>query len=143
MPLNVSALEESLEALFASAPLAEAECAQLWADALQAYATAIVPASVNVTTGAAAVVPALTGMGASGAAVTILPSALTAFAATVGTGMAPAFSGTPPAAPWVPPFAPTTISAREAASTLASSIDAWMRTGTATPSSGGTPVPWS
>jgi hypothetical protein len=75
-----------------------------------------------------------------------MDAAFQAFGAAVGLGMAPAFVAVPPPAPvgFASLFAkPYQTSAAAAAAHLTPAIDAWMRTGTATPAIGGSPIPWS
>jgi hypothetical protein len=75
-----------------------------------------------------------------------MDAAMTAFAATVGAGMAPAFVAVPPPAPvnFALLFAePYPATAAEFGQRVGSAIDVWMRTGTATPAIGGAPIPWS
>jgi hypothetical protein len=75
-----------------------------------------------------------------------METAFASFASTVGTGMAPAFIATPPpgavgfAAQFAGPYPETHA---DAGDQIGSLIDTWMRTGTAVPSGGGSPVPWS
>jgi len=72
-------------------------------------------------------------------------AAFTAFAATVATGMLPAFTGTPPTAPLGVStllLAPQPTHAA-AAATFASLIDTWMKTGSATSVPPGTVLTWS
>lgn len=146
MPLNAPGLQADLESLFADPPATTAECGQAWADAVGAYASGIVPASTTVAAAQATLAGALTSAFDSGDAASPMDAAFTAFATTVGTGMAPAFVAAPPPSPvgfatlFAPPFPGTHA---EAASKFATAIDTWCRTGTATPSGGGAPVPWS
>jgi hypothetical protein len=75
-----------------------------------------------------------------------METAFTVFATAVGVGMLPAFVATPPATPvgFATQFAgPKPETHAAAASQISGIIDTWMRTGTATPSIGGAPVPWS
>lgn len=149
MPLNAPGLQDDLESEFADPPATHPECAQAWADAVGSYASSVVPASTLVTaakaTLATALAAAFSGVDAASTAAS-MESAFTAFATTVGGGMAPAFVAIPPPAPvgfaalFAPPF-PVTHAA--AAAGYASAIDTWMRTATATPSGGGAPVPWN
>lgn len=113
---------------------------------MQGYAAAIIPASTTISAAASTLSGALNTAFATEAAAAAMESAFAAFAVTVGGGMAPAFVATPPPAPvgfatlLVPPFPET----HEAGATaMKNAIDAWMKTGTATPSGGGSPVPWS
>lgn len=146
MPLNASGLESDLEALFAAPPATVAECADAWAAAVGSYASGVVPASASVAAAQAALSSALLSAFQSPSAAAPMDAAFTSFATTVGAGMAPAFVATPPPSPVgiatlsAPPY-PETHAA--AASKYATAIDTWMKTGTATPSGGGAPVPWN
>lgn len=146
MPLNPSSLQSSLEALFSAPPPTAAECAQEWADAIQSYAASIVPASTTVAAGAAAMVGALTSAFGSPSAAAGFDAAFTSFAATVATGMLPAFAGVPPAAPLsvASLLAGSQPTHAAAAAAFTSLIDAWMKTGTATlVAPPNTPVTWT
>jgi hypothetical protein len=146
MPLSAPGLQSDLESLFASPPATVAECGQAWADAVGAYASGVVPASTTVSAAQATLAGALASAFGTEDAASPMDAAFQAFATTVGTGMAPAFVATPPPSPvgfatlFAPPF-PETHAA--AAQKYATAIDTWARTGTATPSGGGAPVPWS
>ena len=149
MSLDTAGLQDDIEALCESGFENIASAASAWGDAMSGYAAAVVPASTLVATATTALKAALASAFSNTVAATTaaaMEAAFTSFATTVGTGMAPAFVATPPpgsvgfATLFTPPF-PTTHAA--AASATASAIDTWMRTGTATPSGGGSPVPWS
>ena len=146
MPLVAATLEADLEALFAEPPGTTAECAQAWGDAASSYASGVVPPSTTVAAAAATLAGALTSAFAAPNAATPMDAAFTAFATTVGAGMAPAFVAAPPPSPvgfatlFAPPFPETHA---EAANKFATALDVWMKTGTATPALGGPPVPWS
>lgn len=150
MPLVVSVLSNRLASNFA-APAAEAGgCGQQWADAVKAYAAAIVPpvTAPALESAAAALAGALGGAFASPSAIGGMESAFAAFGAALALGMAPTFTGVPPAgavgfASQFGGAAPETHGA--AAGAIAGRIDAWLRTGTATlTASPNTPVPaWS
>jgi len=146
MPLNASGLKDDLEAL-ASEPEPDIPgCAQQWAEAMGAYAASIVPASTAVAAATATLKTALESAFALPAAATSMETAFLAFATTVGGGMAPGFVATPPPAPigFATQFAgPHPATHAEAAQAIADLVDAWMKTGTATPSGGGSPVAWS
>lgn len=121
--------------------------ANAWGDAIGAYFATITPPSATVaaatTTIKAALHSAFSTVGGAGAG---MESAFAAFGATVGAGMAPAFVAVPPAAPvgFAAFFARDPDGdAAQAAADIADLIDAWAKTGTATPSGGGPPVPWS
>ena len=146
MPLAPSGLSSALEGIAANPPASVAECAQAWADAVGNYASGVVPPSLTVAAAKATLASALASAFAAPAAAPLMETAFTAFAATVSGGMAPAFVGTPPPAPvgFASQFAgpkPATHAAAGAA--LSSLIDTWMKTGTATPSGGGAPSPWT
>lgn len=148
MPLSLSTLQDALESEFANPPSTSAQCAQAWADAMQSYASGIVPPSTSVSTAAGTLASALTAAFSSPAAAPLMETAFAAFAATVGAGMAAAgFTGTPPPGPVG--FAPQFLAAKPpthaaAAATYASLIDTWMKTGVATLiAPPNTPQPWS
>lgn len=74
-----------------------------------------------------------------------MEAAFAAFAATVGSGMT-GFVATPPPSPvgFATQFAlPPPATHAEAGEAIASLVDTWLKTGTATPSGGGSPSPWS
>lgn len=145
MPLATSGLHDALADIFAHPPGSAADAAHAWARAVQAYFAGVTPPSTTVSAAAAALEPQLLAAFVSPAAPPLLEVALQAFALLVGTGMLPAFVAVPPPAPVgfallaVPPFPPTQAIAVAAWTTK---IDAWARTGTATPALGGPPVPW-
>lgn len=146
MPLNAAALQSSLASLFATPPATRAACAQAWADAVNGYASAIVPASTTVAAGVAALSSSLASAFAAPSAASPFDAAFAAFAVTVAGGMLPAFTGVPPAAPLniASLLATTQPTHAAAAAAWASLIDAWFRTGTATlVAPPNTLVPWS
>lgn len=146
MPLVPATLQSQLESLFAGPPETHAECAQAWTSAVEAYAAAIVPASTAVTAACSTLSAALaSAFQVENGAVPLMEAAFLAFGATVGGGMAPAFVAAPPAGPvgFAGHFADTYDSHADAASGIADLIDTWMKTGTATPSVGGSAVNWS
>ena len=146
MPLNPAGLKTDLEALASSPKATVALCAADWASAISSYAAAVVPASTTVAAAAATLQTALISAFNSGAASAPMETAFLTFATTVGGGMAPAFVAVPPPSPvgfaglFSTPY-PSTHSA--AATGVKNAIDAWAKTGTATPSGGGSPVNWS
>lgn len=146
MPLDPDGLKSDLESLASDTHDDNASAAQAWADAVEAYAAAIVPASTTVSAAAETLSGALTTAFESGDAAGPMETAFATFAATVGTGMAPAFTATPP--PGEVGFASQFAGAHpethaDAGDQVGALIDAWMKTGTATPSGGGSPVNWS
>lgn len=146
MALNPTTLQSSLEALFAEPPATAAECAQAWADAVESYASGIVPASTTVSAAAAAMVGALEAAFASPSAAPAFDAAFATFATAVAAGQLPTFTGTPPPAPLnvaslLALTQPTHAAAAAAFTTL---IDLWFRTGSATlVAPPNTVVPWS
>lgn len=146
MPLNPAGLQSDLEAFFAAAPDTDADCAQAWADAVEAYASGLVPPSTAVTSAAAALASSLASAFATPSAASAFDAAFTTFAATVAAGQAPTFTGVPPPAPLgiaslLGSSQPTHAAA---AAAFASLIDTWMRTGTAVlVAPPNTVVPWT
>jgi hypothetical protein len=134
MPLNTAGLTSDLEALFADPPPTAAECALAWADAAEAWASGIVPPSTTVSASKAALAASLAGAFATPAAAPLMETAFLTFATAVGLGMA-GYAPVPPVAPigFAPQFAgPKPETHVEAAQQLASLLDDWMKTGTAT-----------
>lgn len=146
MSLDTAGLQGDIEDLAADPGDDIAACAAQWAAAVGDYASGVVPASTTVAAAQATLEAALAAAFAQPAAAPAIETAFAAFGVTVGGGMAPAFVAVPPAVPvgFVAQFAgpkPTTHAA--AALAISTLIDTWARTGTATPSGGGAPVPWS
>jgi hypothetical protein len=146
MPLNLSALVDGLEEVASDPPGGPAACAAAWADAVESWASAVLPASSTVAAAAGTLETALAAAFQTTNAAPAMESAFTAFAATVGGGMA-GYVPTPPPAPvgfateFPAPFPPNHAAA---ATTVAALIDAWMRTGIATLAvPPNTVVPWS
>ena len=132
MPLNAASLQSSLESLFASPPASRAGCAQAWADAVNGYAAAIVPASTTVAAAVAALSSSLSSAFAAPSAAAPFDAAFAACAVTIAGGMLPLFTGVPPPAPLgvaalLGVQRPTHAAA---AAAFAGQIDAWFRTGT-------------
>lgn len=148
MPLALPALQSGLQSAFASPGATAAECGQAWANAVQAHFAAVIPASTSVAAAASTLAGALGSAFAAPDAAPAMESAFTTFAATVGLGMAAAgFAAVPPPGPvgFGPQFAgPKPASHADAATAIASLIDSWARTGTATMvAPPNTLVPWS
>jgi len=145
MPLNPSALSSGLQSTFSAPPPSAGGCAQGWADAVQSWCSSIVPASTAVASAAATLQGALAGALAGIDAAAALESAFSAFAGTVGLGMA-GYTPTPPPGPvgFASQFAgPKPATHADAAGAIASLIDAWMRTGSSVLIATGVVVPWS
>lgn len=135
MPLNVASLSNELASNFAAPGADAGACAQQWAAAVQAYAAAVVPPSLTLAAAASALQSGLASAFGSPNAIPGMESALASFGASLAGGMAPTFTGVPPAGPvgFAALFggaAPETHGA--AGSAVASNIDTWMKTGSAT-----------
>lgn len=147
MPLDLPSLVSGLESVAADPPDTAAEAAQEWADAMEAFALAVIPPSTTVTTAAATLSTALAAAFGAPPSSAAMEIAFAAFAVTVGGGMA-GFTAVPPPLPvgfasqFTPPFPPSHI---VAATEIGNIIDTWMRTGTATaiPPPVVPPIPWS
>lgn len=145
MPLSSATLESRLRDTFERPGETVADCAAKWAGAISTYFAAIAPPSSSQVAARAALQAQLAAAFALPNAIPGMTTAMTAYAAALGAGMAPAFAAVPPPVPftWVallaPPYPET---AALAAKKIASAMDTWARTGTATPVSG-SPVPWS
>jgi hypothetical protein len=146
MPLVKSTLKAALLDTFTNFGPTIPECAAKWADAIAAYFSPVVPSSTSVAAAKATLQSSLAAAFALPSAATAMDTACTAFAVTVGAGMAPTFVAVPPPLQvgWALLFAePYPASADAAAEKIATTIDTWARTGTAMPSIGGSPSPWS
>lgn len=147
MPVNPSGLSNSLASNFASPAADAAGCAQQWADAVKSYAADVVPPSTTLETAAAALQSGLATAFAAPSAIAGMEQAFSAFGTSLAVGMAPTFTGAPPPGPvgFANQFggpAPETHGA--AAGAIASLIDTWFRTGTATlVAPPNTVTPWS
>lgn len=134
MPLNPSALSGGLASLFASPPPDAAACGNSWADAVQGWASGIVPPSTTVSAAVPALAGALISAFSHADSASDMESAFASFAATVGGGMA-GYVPTPPAGPvgFASLFGgPKPATADAAANAIANLIDTWMRTGLST-----------
>jgi len=134
MPLVVATLQNALQTLFEAPPATEVECAQQWASAIGTYTAPIFPPSTSVAAAQSALAASLVGFGAENAFGAVTDTALAAFAATLGAGMLPTYTAVPPPSP--PSLALVTAAPQDtaaaAAQLIATAIDTWMRTGTAT-----------
>lgn len=142
MALNPTGAKTTLGSLFSNPASTETAARAEWKSAIQTLAAAVVPASTTVASAATTLETAIIGFNATDAALGSLEAALVTFAATVGTGMAPAFTATPPVAPVGLSF-PTEDDAQDAADAIIDTLNTWLKTGTAVPSGGGPPVNWS
>lgn len=152
MPLNLPGLKTSLQTQFANPGTTAALCADHWGASMEAYASAVVPPSLAVSTAATALKAALAlAFVAPGpSVVAAVEAAFTAFAVAVGVGMAPAFVATPPPGPvgFAVEFAklPGAWAQTHAAAAIlwGNMINTWMTTGTAVAAGPPTPpIPWS
>lgn len=139
-------LNDQAYAGFVGFPADVAACALAWATAVDTYASAIIPASSSSAAAKTAFQTTMLGLaGANG--LVILTAAFTAYATALATGMAPTFIATPPPIPIdISSIIPVGLAGADGhtiATLLATIIDTWFRTGTATPSGGGSPVLWS
>lgn len=144
MPLGLT-LSSDIQSATESPGDTAAACAQTWATLMGTYFTGVVPASLSVAAAQTALQASLTSAfsAAPGAGISLLETAFLAFATAVGTGMAPAFIAVPPPAPVGFASLVAADTAAQAASNIASLISTWAQTGSATPSVGGSPVPWT
>jgi hypothetical protein len=146
MPLSSATLESRLRDTFEHPGATTADCSAKWAAAIGTYFAAIAPPSSTQAAARAALQTQLAASFALPNAIPSMTTALTTYVVALGAGMAPAFVAVPPPVPfaWVallaPPYPET---GALAAKKIASALDTWARTGTATSSSGGAPIPWS
>jgi hypothetical protein len=146
MPLAIPALSSGLEAVASGPGSSVHDCATGWADACKSYALGVVPPSSAVAAASSTLASAFEAAFASGNAAAGMQAALTAWAAAVGVGMAPAFVAVPPPDPpdlaslFAPPFAATHALA---AARVSTALDGWLRGATSTPAAGGAASPWA
>jgi len=151
MPLSLSACRSELGKAFdkndaaylgpiSSNQDAKDRTVQGWANALEKCAQGITPPSTSLAAAKAAMISAMTGSFADLTGATWLAS-FQAFTAALATGMSPLYTATPPAQPPIlnAPM-PSMASALDA---HAAAIVAWLKTGSATPSAGGSPIAWA
>lgn len=151
MPLNLPGLTSGLTDFFEnydSENDTEATQASRWADEIRTFTTAIVPAVLPPAQDAAkaAFEAALSGMSGSGAGIAIFDSAFAAYATALAAAMIPAPPGgnVPPPVLLSVTLSPVFVSnnmsgvtAAQAATSIATVIQAWFITGTSNA------VPWS
>tara|TARA_R110000737_G_scaffold189070_3_gene211146 strand:+ start:608 stop:1057 length:450 start_codon:yes stop_codon:yes gene_type:complete len=133
-------------------PSENEEIASVWATALGDYASGIVSAPLVPGTAEAATA-ALEGLligtlplGLAAGATGVFDAPMIAFGGLIAVGMAPLFIGIPPVVPFSAMVLPPGVlypDAESAKSAIGALIYAWFATGTATPSVGGPPIPWS
>ena len=142
---ELSKLMDASNGAFVGYPANSIAAAVNWMTAIDNYAQSVIPVSTTAAAAKTAAIAILSAP-APGAFFPALISALTTYATTLATGMAPAFTAVPPPAPIS--FAtllalPLNASVSARVSLIAGLIDTWFLTGSATPSGGGSPVPWS
>lgn len=137
MPLDTTGLTTDLTTLFVSPPNTAAECASQWATAIESYSITIVPPSTTVSAAKTTLQISLTSafennLNADTTA-SEMETAFLAFAVTVGLGMAPTFTSTPPSTSvgFRPLLDLTPSTHSEAVNSFVGVIDLWMRTGLA------------
>jgi len=145
MALDKDALAAGMKSISDNPPTSHEGAAGLWRTEIIDYVSAVVPVTALLPTDEEAFESSLATAFASEDAVPGMETAFTTLGVAIGTGMAPAFTAVPPAGPvgWATLFSGTTDDTQEAADNIATAIDDWMKTGTATPSGGGSPVNWS
>lgn len=145
MPITQTSMKTDFQSGFSAGYTSFAAAGQGWANAVGNNITSIVPASTTVAAAKATLQASLSSAFALPNAIPAMTTAFTAFAVTVGAGMAPAFVAVPPPVPLnlAALFATTRSSHSVAATDVSNLICTWLRTGTATPSGGGAPINWS
>ncbi len=116
---------------FVKFPENDAEAGLFWSNAFKTYtATMVVPPPINPLRGeiaAATMKGLLNGLSLPFAALALMPAAFAAAAAVLGSMGVPI--AIPPPAPLILPPLPPTDNALLAATTMATSVDLWIRTG--------------
>jgi hypothetical protein len=149
MPLDATSLKSTLVAIATDPPGSALEAAGRWADAAQAYASTVLPAAVPGPVAAATAVlrDALAIAFAGPDAAEAMDAAFQVFGAAVAAGISltGVFTPTSPQDPvgFVALFENTMRdTAAQGGEDIGDAIDAWMKSGTAVPLSGGTLVQW-
>lgn len=130
---------------YIESPQSTGDAAQYWADSLNIYGLAVTPASTTQAAAVSAFIGLFNTM-TPATGLVIFPTCFAAYAATLGGGMA-GWVAVPPPSPIN--FAPVQTAAVAGADQtqclvlMVDILDAWFRTGTATPVAGGPAVPWS
>lgn len=149
MVLFQTVLERDLLSLFEDPPETAALCAQRWAEAMENYASTVLPRSSTASAASAALELSLVSLFSTSLSSTTTSIAMEAawltFATTLGIGMAPDWVSTPPPGPigFSLLFEARPETHREAASNFATSIHLWLLTGIAVNSTSGATVNWS
>lgn len=153
MPLLPSVLQQELLKVmddtnpqFKGFPETVEDVANNWSNAIDLYAKGVIPASLSAPLAKQAMYGVMLGMNAPLAGLVIFPSAFTAYAVALGSGMQPTFTGVPPPAPinLTPAFAvPFEAPISTRVSVMAGIIDLWFRTGTAINNASGVTTIWA
>jgi hypothetical protein len=161
MPLSNQVLFSEFEkfmnaesASFNNFPVSPVEFGQLFSSAVDKYVSTIFPAvtpaarsqgKIALSSALAAVGPPPKGLPFT----ETISAAMAAYSITIAGGMLPAFVGVPPVQPignLIQPVFALGMASRPSAeilSAMSKIIHSWFKTGTATPSGGGSPIPWS
>lgn len=162
MPLVVATLTDQLRSFldatfegFVDYPEDEADAAAKWATAIDTYTGTgllVFPPSVAGLAAKDVLEAGMEGMSVPGAGPVVFDSAFALYCTALAAGMAPAFVATPPPPGTLAPalaaqallgIVPGGVPAAIQLAAVASIIDAYFHTGTATPASGGPPAPWA
>ena len=152
MPLVIDTLINGIKELTEpdKMPANVPEMAEKWGTIIGDYGSQVIPTCLPANSEPAMATLIATLQGVTNSPSTFIPlmtAGLTAYAVSLVPGMLPGFVGVPPPVPIVlaavVPAGLAGATGEQQAILLSGLIDAWFRTGTATPSSGGSPVPWS
>ncbi len=125
------------------------ESAIRWGDCVNSYAANVTPVSTTSEAAKLSFISAMQSVNVNaGNGLILFNNALVSYALTLAGGMVGGgFIGTPPPVPpTIQVIAPIGLgggTSEAIANMLASIIDIWFKTGTATPSSGGSPILWT
>ena len=133
---------------FIGFPIDQADSAAKWANIVDLTASGVIPQSLTASPAKDAFETAFSLIDADlQNGLIVFPASFAAYAGILAGGMAPGFVGVPPGAPIdISPVIPLGLggaSAEVCALALANIIYLWFITGTATPSGGGSTIPWS
>ena len=156
MPLIIVTLQADLDKLlfqensqFEGFPSEIVDVAENWATVVDTYASGVIPASTTVEQAKSAFNSVMLGISSSaGNGLALLTAAFTAYGTALSIGMSAAgFIGVPTPAPInFTPIVAVGLGGAGGdviADMMATIIDIWFRTGTATPVSGGPVIPWT
>lgn len=131
---------------FKGFPPTHAEAIVEWAAIAEKLLSNVVPTSTSTTVAHSAFLATMAPLSNNTNGLLLLQSAFVAYASSLIPGMLPAFVGTPPVG--VPGISTIRAgegekAAAEYAEKLAEVLITWAKTGTATPSAGGSPINWN